>query len=391
VTEAPRRARGLYVHVPFCARACPYCDFDFVVARRPDVEGYLAGLEREWMARGLAPGFSTVYVGGGTPSSLGPAGLARLLAWIAPRIGGTPSEWTVELNPEHVDDASLDALTGAGVDRISLGVQTFEHTGLHVLGRKHTAVAAQRAVERARARGLAVSIDLIVGWPGQSRAALERDLAWLDALGVRHVSVYALTIEPGTPWEALVRRGRRSVPDPDAQADALELVAERLAAWEHYEVASYARDGQRARHNLGYWRWADYVGLGPSAASARFEGGRVHRRTAIRGLADWLADPLAGEEEVLTGTRAAAEGLWTGLRCLEGVDLGPGSAFWTTFPAVDRAWVVARTADHVARGNLEWVADGAVLRVRPERWMWHDEVAAALLDDPATTTAENPC
>lgn len=391
MTEAPRRARGLYVHVPFCARACPYCDFDFVVGRHPDVEVYLSGLEREWSARALVPGFTTVYLGGGTPSSLGPTGLARLLAWIEPRLGGAPAEWTVELNPEHATESLFDVLTAGGVDRVSLGVQTFERPGLHVLGRKHSAAAARRAIEGALARDLRVSVDLIVGWPGQSEDALIRDLDALEALGVRHVSVYALTIEPATPWEALVRRGVRSLPDPDVQADALATVAQRLAAWDHYEVASYARDGQRARHNLGYWRWADYVGLGPSAASARFEAGRVHRRTAVRGLGPWLADPLAAEAEVLTGSQAAAEGLWTGLRCLDGVDLGPGSDFLATFPGVQRDWIAARSAEHVARGNLEWLEDGRVLRVRPDRWMWHDEVAAALLDDPTTTICENPC
>lgn len=384
---------GLYVHVPFCARACPYCDFDFVVGRSPDVAGYLAGLQREWDLRQLPTGYRTAYVGGGTPSSLGLGGLEQLLAWMRPRLGDDPpDEWTVELNPEHASADLFAMLRRGGVDRVSLGVQSFEHTGLQILGRVHSAAAARAAVLEAQRCRLRVSVDLMLGWPGQSMAVLERDLDHIADAGIEHVSVYALTIEPSTPWASLVRRGRRSEPDPDLQADLLERVASRLGAlgFDHYEISSYARPGATARHNLGYWQWHDYVGVGPSAASAWFRPGSVRRRTNRRGLNAWIDDPTPHDEETLEGAHAAAEGLWTGLRQLSGVECGPRSRFAERFPEVDSAWVAARAASEVARGNLEWLPGGK-LRLRPDRWLWHDAVGVALLDGGPATPDEIPC
>jgi oxygen-independent coproporphyrinogen-3 oxidase len=378
---------GLYVHVPFCARACPYCDFDFEVGREPPVGAFIEALEAERRARGLPLGLPvrTVYVGGGTPSQLGPAGLCALLRWIDERFdAGAALERTVELNPEHVDAALLDVLLAAGVDRVSLGVQSLAADALAQLGRVHQAAQARAALAAAVARGLRVSADLIVGWPGQREAALQGDVAALVDTGVEHVSIYALTIEAGTPWEALVRRGRRQSPRADAQARRLGEAAVLLeaAGLHHYEVASYARASAgprptQALHNLGYWTWRDYVGLGPSAASARYHAdGSVERRTNARGFSRWRAEPGAGAEiERLDPVAAAAEGLWLGLRALDGVD---PAAFRRRFPAVDDAWLRARVAGQVARGNLEQTARG-ILRVADGRWLWHDEIGADLL------------
>lgn len=394
--EAP----GLYVHVPFCARACPYCDFDFEVGRAPAVEAFVEALEAERRARGLPLGMPvrTVYVGGGTPSLLGPAGLGTLLRWIDASFDARGAlERTVELNPEHVDAALLAALVEHGVDRVSLGVQSLEPAALVQLGRAHAAARARAALTAAVARGLRVSADLIVGWPGQRAASLRADVEGILATGVEHVSIYALTIEAGTPWEALVRRGRRQEPDADAQAERLGEAAAWLeaAGLHHYEVASYARPGARAIHNLGYWTWRDYVGLGPSAASARHDpDGAVERRTNVRGLARWRAaaglpiaaagsepegvarEGAAATSERLSPVAAAAEGLWLGLRALDGLDV---AAFLRRFPAVDEAWLRARTAGELARGNLERTADG-ILRVAAGRWLWHDEIGTALLE-----------
>lgn len=410
---------GLYVHVPFCARACPYCDFDFEVGRRPDLAGFLAGLERELGARlaeaagapgparrslpvltgpegharedmSEAPGplraalpagegWPTVYLGGGTPSLLGAEGLRALGAWIAGRFPGAGAqEYTVEVNPEHADPALYAAVRAIGGTRVSLGIQTFDAAGLRALGRAHEPAQARAAVRDARAAGLAVSVDLIVGYPGQSAASLAADLAELAALEVHHASIYALTVEAGTPWEALVRRGKRELPDPDHQADMLLATAATLAAagLEHYEVASHALPGHEARHNLGYWTWRDYLGLGPSAHSAVYAAdGSLVRRGNRRGLAAWAADPARpGELEHQDPRAAAAEGLWTGLRHLPGLDL---EAFLARFPAVDRGWVAARTRRQVELGNL--VLGPTRLRVAPGRWLWHDAIGADLL------------
>lgn len=391
---------GLYVHVPFCARACPYCDFDFQVGRRPDAATFIAGLGRELAARkdmspetGVMPDpkdlssgtgppeppWPTVYLGGGTPSLLGVDGLPALAAWIARHFPGAGArEYTVEVNPEHASPDLYAAIAGFGATRVSLGVQTLDPAGLHALGRVHDATTALAALTTARAANLEISADLIVGWPGQTTTSLAADVTAIVDAGARHVSVYALTIEAGTPWETLVRRGKRRLPDPDHQTDLLLAAHAHLvdAGLEHYEVASYAAPGLRARHNLGYWTWRDYLGLGPSAHSAVFASdGAVVRRGNRRGLARWLEDPgPAGELDPQTPRAAAAEGLWTGLRHLPGLDL---AAFLARFPAVDRAWISARTAKQVARGNLELGEHS--LRVAPGRWLWHDSIAADLL------------
>jgi oxygen-independent coproporphyrinogen-3 oxidase len=414
---------GLYVHVPFCARACPYCDFDFEVGRSPDLEHFMAALGRELDDRlaestgprgqvvqasrrslpvlegpegharsdmscepgpqraAIPPGdeWPTVYLGGGTPSLLGAAGLRALGGWIRGRFPGAgAAEYTVEVNPEHASPALYAAIRAIGGTRVSLGIQTFDAAGLRGLGRAHDAEQARASVVDARAAGLDVSVDLIVGYPGQSPASLDADLAALTALGALHVSIYALTVEAGTPWEALVRRGKRALPDPDHQADMLLATEAALVAagLEHYEVASYAAPGHKARHNLGYWTWRDYLGLGPSAHSAVYAAdGSLVRRGNRRGLAAWAADPASpGEIDLQDPLAAASEGLWTGIRHLPGLDV---AGFLARFPAVDRAWIAARTRRQVALGNLE--LGEALLRVAPGRWLWHDAIAADLL------------
>lgn len=372
---------GLYVHVPFCARACPYCDFDFVVERRPDAAPFLGGLAREIEARGLAgQRFDTLYVGGGTPSALGAEGVAALAELLGATFDlGALREFTVEVNPEHVDDGLVAALGDAGVDRLSIGVQSLDDTGLVQLGRVHDQATARDAIARCVAAGLQVSADLIVGWPGQSTSALEADIAGILDAGASHLSIYGLTIESGTPWEALVRRGTRALPDPDKQAALLAHAHRSLTGRGavHYEIASYGLGGHRARHNTKYWRWTDYVGLGPSAHSASYDPeGAVIRRGNQRGLANWLRVPSLAQTERLDPVAAAAEGLWLGLRQLEGIDV---AAFLGRFPSVGREWVEARVAPQVARGNLAWSADGARLAVHGERWLFHDEISVSLI------------
>lgn len=387
---------GLYVHVPFCERACPYCDFDFEVGRPARlglaIERWLAGLERERLAR-IAAGehlevdIDTLYVGGGTPSVLAPEQLRGLFAWLGRGFlfdPGSLREVTVELNPEHVDAARLDALVELGVGRVSLGVQTLAPSGLRELGRAHDREAALTAIERCVARGLRTSADLIVGWRGQGVDELRRDLDALAERGVEHVSIYGLTIEPDTPWPKLVRRGLRVLPDDDLQADLLLAAEAELEArgYVHYEVASYARSGAEAIHNSKYWRWIDVIGLGPSAASVRHRsatgegqgGGVVERRSNPRGLEAW-AGSSAPISERLEGRSAAAEGLWLGLRRLRGMDV---NAFLGRF-GVDRSWLEARVARQLRLGNLEWALDGALLRVAPGRWLWHDSIAVGVL------------
>ncbi|MBV1858344.1 MAG: radical SAM family heme chaperone HemW [Nannocystaceae bacterium] len=377
VESAPPDAFGLYVHVPYCARACPYCDFDFRVDPRPDGGALVDALQHEVLRRddarvGQAP--HTIYVGGGTPSVLSADDLGALLGWIA-KTWSTQAcvEWTVECNPEHIDAARLESLQRAGVHRISLGVQSFDPVGLRQLGRAHNPDQACEAVDAAQRLGLAVSVDLIVGWPGQSTDGLRAELRRVLSLGASHVSVYALTIEPGTPWERLAERGVRRLPQVDDAADALECCSSVLgdAGFVHYEVASYAQGSAFAIHNTGYWLGRDYVGVGPSAASAEHRADGVARRSNPRG-ADWWAGEAA-TLEVLESESAAREALWLSLRLLDGLEIDP----FLLRVQRDRAWLDLRTARARARGNVS--LEGGRMRVLAGRWMHHDDIAADVL------------
>ncbi len=318
---------------------------------------------------------------------LGVDGMAKLGQWIRQNVAtGALMEWTVEVNPEHCDRAFVDMLRALGVTRISLGVQTFDGGGLMQLGRMHDRARALRAAEAVVEGGLALCLDLIVGWPGQNDKALDRDLHEVIDVGAQHVSIYALSVEAGTPWVSLVRRGRRRLPDEDQQAGALVRCEETLAAagYEHYEIANYCIGGAKSLHNSKYWAWADYLGLGPSAHSAQFVSatgtGRVAsvvRRGNRRGLAAWLESPReVGTQERLLGEEAAREALWTGLRVIRGVDV-PG--FLKTF-GQSRSWLEAAVARQLSLGNVEWM--GERLRVSADRWLWHDGIAADLLAGP---------
>lgn len=373
---------GLYVHVPFCARACPYCDFDFEVGALPLIPDYLDAIRIQVQEeKGAGWGaFDTIYLGGGTPSMLNPEQLNLLLGHLAPLAKVEQmQEVTVEFNPEHAHPELLGVLRALGIGRISMGVQSFDPQGLVSLGRAHQAQKARACLQDAAKAGLAVSCDLMVGWPGQSEAQLDHDLDILIDHQVPHVSIYALTIEPGSRWPGLVKRGLREMPDADRQGDLLARVHERLgaASYLHYEVASYAKNpAQIARHNAKYWSAQDYLGVGPSAHSARYDvRGSVQRWGRRRGLRNWLGSPSeVVDPETLDGEQAASEALWLGLRRLDGLGL---DAFLRRFPAVDRDWVLSRTSRLRERGLLRLSADR--LCVSDGAWLMHDNIAHELL------------
>ncbi len=377
------REVGIYLHVPFCARACPYCDFDFDVAATPDEGAYVRALSAEFAARAgelERADVDTVYVGGGTPSTLSGATFGRIFEALASSVRRySPREVTVEANPEHVTTSWVDALRRVGVTRVSLGVQSFSTEGLVTLGRAHRGRKAWEAVEIIHGAGLDGSVDLIVGWPGQTASALDSDIEMLVASEVAHVSVYALTIEPGTPWEGLVDRGVRQPVDEDAQGELLERTERLLvnAGFVHYEVASYAKPGKQAAHNRKYWRWRDFLGFGPSAASAvRIAGGGTARRHNVRGFAPWtqLSSGDLVDTERLEGEAAAREGLWLGLRLLEPLEVASLEERFQRPPG----WVVERLQRQFELGNVQRCAPGRVA-VAPGRWLWHDVIAKDLL------------
>jgi len=307
----------LYLHVPFCPTICPYCDFHVLRRTKGAVAAYLERLEEE-AARlfELHPGsLDTIYVGGGTPSFLRDAELERLFASL-PWPLEDEAEVTLEVNPGTVNYRRLEAIKNLGVNRLSIGVQSFDEKTLHFLGRTHDAASARKTVAEALGFGFSVSLDLMLALPGQNvRAELET----AAALGVDHVSAYTLQVEPGTPF-ALQKLTTKA--DDEAAAFALAREVLGAAGLRRYEVSNYARPGAESRHNLAYWRMSSWGGLGPAAAAHFLVGEKkvVSRRMTNPPLPRWLA----GEppEIVELGPLGyAKEALMMGLRIREGVDL----------------------------------------------------------------------
>lgn len=319
---------GVYVHVPYCRRRCPYCDFSIEI-RRAD-EGFAAAVGAELAARAgeLSWPAGSLSFGGGTPSALPPAALAELIEQVRAVGLAAGAEISLEANPEDVDAEVAQAWRAAGVTRVSLGVQSFDDEVLAYLGRAHRGAQARAAVAAVRAAGIAlVGVDLIVGVPGEGAGRLATDVDEVAALGVGHVSAYLLTLEPHTPLVRLIARGTRRPIDEETQADAYQAMQALLVerGFAQYEVSSFSRAGHESRHNRLYWAHRPYLGLGPGAHSMRvLEGGAVLRRHTTAGLSDWLAAPgaAAHDDETLAPQHALREAVAFGLRDLaRGVDL----------------------------------------------------------------------
>jgi oxygen-independent coproporphyrinogen-3 oxidase len=317
------RPRTAYVHVPFCAHHCGYCDFAVTTAGGPLVELYLDALAAELAGLGEPFPVETRFVGGGTPTLLTPDQLARLLALINRWLPApTGSEFSIEANPDTITPDKVDALAAGGVTRVSLGVQSFRPAALAALDRRHTPEQVPRAVAAARARDMAVSLDLIFAAPGSTPAEWAADLDAALALGPDHVSTYGLTYETGTPlWKAR-RRGAVPVVPEDAELAMYEHAIDRLAAagFEHYEVSNFARPGARCRHNERYWANEAYHGFGPGAA--RYVAGS--RELNVRDTRLYVNRVLAGESptyqrEALAPRDRAFETIATQLRRAAGI------------------------------------------------------------------------
>ncbi|MBW1722815.1 MAG: radical SAM family heme chaperone HemW [Deltaproteobacteria bacterium] len=318
---------GLYVHVPFCKSKCPYCDF-YSVTSPSRVSEWLEALEKEVrIYREHFPLFDSLYFGGGTPSLLEPGELKDLLSLLFNNFSFSPdAEFTLEANPDDVTASKADLFLDLGLNRISLGAQSFIDRELRLLGRRHTASQTERAVEHlARAGFKRIGIDLIYGLPGQGESDWLESLDQALSLDPDHVSCYQLTLAGGTPFEALMKRGRIRPPS-EAKARRLFLIASdhlEKRGYVHYEVSNYAGNLRSVcRHNLKYWRRGPYLGLGPSAHS--FSGGE--RWWNHRSLGKYVRDlstgrpPVEGQEK-LSPEQHRMEALLLGFRTLEGVDL----------------------------------------------------------------------
>jgi oxygen-independent coproporphyrinogen-3 oxidase len=328
VTE--NAGNGVYLHVPFCARLCHYCDFNRVAGSTEEqrahyVEALLTEIERMAAARHDWPAFGSVFVGGGTPTLLDAAELACVVRRVGEVLPTEPdAEVTVEANPETVDEAYFSVLVEAGVNRVSMGAQSFATHVLDELGRWHERDRPLEAVAAARAAGIRrISLDLIYGTPGETPQDWAATLDTALSSGIGHVSAYALTVEPSTEYAARIRRGTALAPDDDAQADLMAIADQRLSAagFSRYELSNWALPGQECRHNLTYWRNGNWLGLG-AGAHGHWDGRRSWNYRPPGRYTDAI---LAGESavagaEVVTADEQRTERLLLGLRMAEGVD-----------------------------------------------------------------------
>ncbi len=322
---------ALYIHWPFCLAKCPYCDFNSHVRDRIPQARFRAALRAElaWEADRLGRRrVTSVFFGGGTPSLMAPETVAALLADTARLFDLAPdAEITLEANPTSVEAARLAAFRDAGVNRASLGVQSLDPEALRLLGREHSAAAAVAALEIARRIFPRLSFDLIYARPGQSVAAWRAELRAALALAADHLSLYQLTIEPGTKFAALHRRGEIVLPDDEVGAALYEATGEEAARFGllPYEVSNYARPGAESRHNLTYWRYGDYAGIGPGAHGRLTLDGELHATRRHRAPEPWAERVEVGghgtaEDMVLGAAERAREMLLMGLRLTEGID-----------------------------------------------------------------------
>jgi oxygen-independent coproporphyrinogen-3 oxidase len=327
------RPRHAYVHVPFCRHRCGYCDFTLVAGRDDLVERYFAAITRELerIPGGVEAGNSpacleldTLYLGGGTPSHLGPDGLRRLFAILRERLRpASGAEVSLEANPLDVTVEFVAAARDCGVTRVSLGGQSLDAATLRALDRDHEPDDVRRAAGLLHDAGLVVSLDLMTAAPGQSLTAVERDLAAAVAVAPEHVSVYCLTWEQGTAFAAARRRGELAAVPEDLERAMFEAAIDRLegAGYQHYEVSNFARPGHRCRHNEAYWDCRPWEAFGPGAA--RFDGRT--RTTNHRSTTTWMTQVLAGEDfsgdvDAMSAEDAARERLVVGLRRRGGVE-----------------------------------------------------------------------
>lgn len=314
---------GLYLHIPFCRRKCLYCDFCSHAGMGADVmDRYVNRLCDELTRRAaMVAGhtFDTVYFGGGTPTLLSPVHFSRLLDTVRSHYTLTPdAEITTECNPATVDGHALASLRRAGINRLSIGMQSAHNEELEALGRIHTHADTVSTVRAARSAGFDnLSLDLMYGIPSQTRDSFARSLDAVLSLSPEHISAYSLILEEGTPfWDA---KDALPLPDEDAvcaMTDAA-LSTLRTAGYERYEISNFAKDGYRSRHNLHYWRMDDYLGVG-IAAHSLMGGVRLQNRPDLTAYLD--GEDVSEQEEVLTPAEAIDETVMLGLRLSEGVD-----------------------------------------------------------------------
>jgi len=375
---------GVYVHWPFCAAKCPYCDFNSHVRAAIDESGWVDGIlvELDWVAANQTerPVVETIFFGGGTPSLMEGRSVGRILSKIAALWPmGNDVEITLEANPASADAARFADYRAAGVNRVSLGVQALNDPDLKKLGRLHDVAEAKAALKMAMGQFGRVSLDLIYARPDQSEAQWCAELKEALSFGTDHLSLYQLTIEPETPYALLHKSGQLRVPDDDLAAGLYETTQELTAAagLPAYEISNHARPGQESRHNLVYWRYGDYAGVGPGAHGRLSLNGARTATAAIK-LPERWRDTVGrqghglAERTPVSKEQAAREHLLMNLRLAEGLDLAAYERRWGTRP--DAAKIAALTG----QGLLMQYGD--ILRTTPAGRLLLNRVIEELLN-----------
>jgi oxygen-independent coproporphyrinogen-3 oxidase len=358
----------LYIHVPFCARRCSYCDFSIAVRASTPVDEYTSALRTE-LRTGVTRDsvLDTVYLGGGTPSRLGGLGVAQVLSLVRENALVSPrAEVTIEANPDDVNDVAVAQWVAAGVNRVSVGSQSFDDSVLAWMHRTHDAQQISGAIRTLRRGGISnISLDLIFALPATLKRSWERDLTLALDLEPEHLSLYGLTVEAHTPIARWADRGA-VVAGTEAQYEEEFLLAHECmsaAGFEHYEVSNFSLPGKASRHNSSYWTGAAYAGIGPSAHS--FDG--AARRWNVSAYSEWVRRLTTGRssiagEEILTDENRDSEEVYLGLRTGRGLQIAEAD-----LDAVAR-WVEAGWAD----------LDGLQVRLTPSGWLRLDGLAADL-------------
>jgi len=384
---------GLYLHIPFCVAKCFYCDFFSVPLETGSVAGVVQAMRTElllWQQallnrRETLPAISSIYFGGGTPSCLPPSALIALLQSCRHLFPTKDPEITVEINPETISGAAISQLQEYGVNRISVGVQSFQDRILPALGRRHSAAQAFRACSLVRSAGIEnLSIDLMLGLPGQTMTDLQADLAAVQSIAPEHVSAYLLKLAEGTRLQQQVRNGMIRLPDDDDQAAMYSACSRALieAGYEHYEISNFARPGYEARHNSLYWDGREYIGVGPGAHSAIknwMNGDGLVRMANLEDLEEYQQRiarwelPCAYEMPIARADEIA-EFMFLGLRRRQGVSQREfksrfGTPLWSHYSRSIQRWLQT--------GLLQ--LEGDRLYLTHQGWLLSNEILADFL------------
>lgn len=359
---------GIYVHVPFCHAKCAYCDF-YSVADVRSRDGFVRGVGREYASRfeelGGAP-VRTIYFGGGTPSILSPEAIVRLSSYF-PR--ECVEEFTIEVNPEDVSPEAVEAWRSAGVNRVSMGVQSLIDDELHTVRRRHSATDALRAIDVIRRGGINnLSVDLIYGLPGQTPETFRFSLETLIAKGIEHLSAYNLSFEPGTLLSRMLADGRVKEADEETVVEMYNCLCSvaRDAGFEHYEISNFARPGFYSRHNSSYWDSTPYLGLGPGAHSLDCTGVRRYNPSSLR---DYLAGAMP-VIDVENETDVCNDCIFTALRTARGLALD-------SLPEKYAETVRANARPFIASGDI--IEKSGRLLIPEDKWFISNYIISELM------------